>query len=194
MKSNQKRIEFNELQNGKNRNFKSIIEDLDEKDVPLMTELDEYLDDIQFKETKSKGSIKIKDIQNIIYGGMSSRFWMLRKHIISIGKEDFETVPFNSWNCLTLQMSNRDIDLVIRNDDEMEKVLKFLIYNMKTLDGSKNSALKLIKAMREEKVKQLYVCPVRKTHDKKKEVEIDKEVEFIIFQKVFFKYKILKIR
>jgi hypothetical protein len=114
-----------------------------------MTELDETLDDVQFKESKSKGSIVIKDIQNIIYGGMSSRFWMYRKHIISMRKEDLKIVPFNSWNCITLQMSNRDVDLVIRNDDHMEMVLKFLIYNMKTLDGSKNSALKLIKAMRE---------------------------------------------
>ena len=41
-------------------------------------------------------------------------------------------------------MSNRDVDLVIRNDSDMEMVLKFLIFNLKTLDGNKNSALKLI--------------------------------------------------
>ena len=47
-------------------------------------------------------------------------------------------------------MSNRDIDLVIRNDEDMEKILKFLIYNLKTLDGSKDSALKLIQKMNDE--------------------------------------------
>ena len=69
---------------------------------------------------------------------------MLRKHINSTDKEDLKDQPFYSWNCITLQMSNRDVDLVIRNDDDMEKLLKFLIYNLKTVDGAKNSALKLI--------------------------------------------------
>ena len=81
---------------------------------------------------------------------MSSRFWMLRKHIISMTKKELVNVPFNSWNCITLCMSNRDIDLVIRNDEDMEKILKFLIYNLKTLDGSKDSALKLIQKMNDE--------------------------------------------
>ena len=78
---------------------------------------------------------------------MSSRFWMLRKHIISMSKKDLKNVPFNSWNCITLQISNRDVDLVIRNDSDMEKFLKFLIYNLKTLDGTRDSASKLIKIM-----------------------------------------------
>jgi len=53
-----------------------------------MTELDETIDDLKFKETKSKGSCSVKDIQNFIYGGMSSRFWMLRKHIITMTKKE----------------------------------------------------------------------------------------------------------
>jgi hypothetical protein len=73
---------------------------------------------------------------------------MLRKHIMNSDTEDMEDLPFYSWNCLTLQMSHRDVDLVIRNDNDMEKVLKFLIYNLKTLDGSKNSALKMIEIVR----------------------------------------------
>ena len=30
----------------------------------------------------SSGSCKISDIQAIIYGGLSSRFWMFRKHLM----------------------------------------------------------------------------------------------------------------
>lgn len=69
---------------------------------------------------------------------------MLRKHIINSDLEDMDKLPFYSWNCLTLQMSHRDVDLVIRDDRDMEKVIKFLIYSLKTLDGSKDTATKLI--------------------------------------------------
>lgn len=47
----------------------------------LPTELDEEIDQIEFKESRSSGSCYIDDIQCIIYGPLSSRFWMLRKHI-----------------------------------------------------------------------------------------------------------------
>lgn len=39
------------------------------------------MEDENFKEFKSSGSCRIEDIQGIIFGGLSSRFWMLRKHI-----------------------------------------------------------------------------------------------------------------
>ena len=58
-------------------------------------------------------------------------------------------------------MSNRDIDLVIRNEEDMERIIKFLIYNLKTVDGTKDSAVKLIEKMKYEKIKSLSICPVR---------------------------------
>jgi hypothetical protein len=67
-------------------------------------------------------------------------------------------------------MSNRDVDLVIRNDDDMEKVLKFLIYNLKTVDGAKNSALKLIQRVTQERLKTASRCPVRGSLDPSKEI------------------------
>ena len=70
-------------------------------------------------------------------------------------------------------MSNRDIDLVIRNEEDMEKVIKFLIYNLKTVDGTKDSAVKLIEKMKDEKIKSLSLCPVRQTYDKRKEIDIN---------------------
>lgn len=36
---------------------------------------------VEFKEFRSKASCKLSDIRGFIYGGFSSRFWMLRKHI-----------------------------------------------------------------------------------------------------------------
>lgn len=49
----------------------------------------EHLDKIQncFVTKVSNSSCKIEDITGIIYGGISSRFWLYRKHIIC---QDFE--------------------------------------------------------------------------------------------------------
>jgi len=48
-------------------------------------------------------------------------------------------MPFYSWNCLTLCLKHREVDLVIPNEQDMQKVLKFLIWKLKTVDGLKNS-------------------------------------------------------
>ena len=78
-------------------------------------------------------------------GGFSSRFWMLRKHFNSIKPEDYANyVPFYSWECLTIDIGSRDVDLVIRSEKNMESILKFFISKMRTLDGLKGSANKLL--------------------------------------------------
>lgn len=61
---------------------------------------------------------------------MSSRFWMLRKHIITTPKEKLDQLPFYSWNCITLQLKTRDVDLVIRSEERMRDFIYFLIYNL----------------------------------------------------------------
>lgn len=72
---------------------------------------------VQFKLTRSSASCKIEEIQSFIYGGFSSRFWMLRKHINCMTTNEFKNnAPFKSWNCITLRLGRRDVDLVI--DDE----------------------------------------------------------------------------
>lgn len=119
---------------------------------------------------------------------------MLRKHFNNTDKEEMNKLPFYSWNCITLQMKHRDVDLVIRNESDMEKVIKFLIYNLKTVDGAKNSALKLIKIVREDKLSQLSRCPIRGSIDPFKEIILNQQVEWEIYNKVYFKYKILKFR
>ena len=66
-----------------------------------------------FKIKKSAASCKIDDIVGFIYGGQSSRFWMLRKYLISIPAKEDKLIALRSWNCITLQLKNRDVDLVI---------------------------------------------------------------------------------
>ena len=110
----------------------------------LNTELDEQVDQIQFTDKDSGASCRVNDIKGIIFGGVSSRFWMLRKHISSLNGKDLKSLPFFAWECLTLQLNNRDIDLVIRNPTSMELLLKFLIYQLKTVDGNRDTALPIL--------------------------------------------------
>jgi len=46
----------------------------------------EIRDFVDFETKKSNASCRIKDIQSFIYGGISSRFWMYRKHTNFIDK------------------------------------------------------------------------------------------------------------
>jgi len=52
-------------------------------------------------------------------------------------------LPFYSWQCITLQLEKRYIDLVIKNDSEMFKLIKLLVYKTDTMDGNRGSALRL---------------------------------------------------
>ena len=103
------------------------------------SELDESRDQIKFEETISSASCLVSDIQAIIFGGQSSRFWMLRKHINSMSPKQLKNLPFYSWNCITLQLKNRDVDLVIKHGKHMRTFLEYLVYKMRTLDGIKDS-------------------------------------------------------
>ena len=60
-----------------------------------------------------------EEINAIIFGGQSSRFWVLRKHINSLETRQLKDLPFYSWECLTLVLDDRDVDLVIKNEKEM---------------------------------------------------------------------------
>ena len=49
-------------------------------------------------------------------------------------------VPFYAWECLTIQLKNREIDLVIRNEKDMDDLLLVLVTAMNTVDGNRDSA------------------------------------------------------
>jgi len=48
---------------------------------------DGLIDEFDYVQVKSKGSCLISEITGFLYGGFSTRFWMLRKHINSLGRE-----------------------------------------------------------------------------------------------------------
>ena len=57
-----------------------------------------------------------------MYGPLSSRFWLLRKHICSMKLSDIQKtgLPFYSWQCITILLpEHKQINLVIEDDDSM---------------------------------------------------------------------------
>ena len=96
---------------------------------------------------------------------------MLRKHINSIPISNFQSgeFPFYSWECITIINKYREVNLVIKNEDEMMKLIAFLIYTLKTNDGKRNSAIQQLKNKNWEEVQNYY-------------------------RSVLLKYKIIKLR
>ena len=69
---------------------------------------------------------------------------MLRKHVNSMNKKELQDVPLHSWNCITLHLGRRDVDLVIKEEHHMQIFIKYLVYSLCTLDGIRNSAKELL--------------------------------------------------
>ena len=96
--------------------------------------------DEDFKSQTSSSSCYLSDITGIIFGGLSSRFWILRKHFNSMSLGELKYIPFFSWQCFTLCMNHRDVHLIVSNEQVMDDFLLVLIYALNTVDGTKGSA------------------------------------------------------
>jgi hypothetical protein len=125
--------------------------------------------DYGFSESTSKSSFRLEDVKGFIYGGLSSRFWMMRKQLNYIKKKSEINHPFYSWQCISLQLDHRDIDLVIKDDKEMAMFLRLLAFSLVTLDGKRDSAQPLINALLEREIKLIqketgkgFVSPVKR--------------------------------
>lgn len=146
-------------------------------------------DDAEYQWVPSSATCDIADIEGIVYGGRSSRFWIFRKHMISMEPEcmrcDSQKVgaacafPFFAWQCITLQISGRSVDLVIKDDRDMNVFLRFLVQALNTVDGYVNSAQFYIEASalnevaRREKVLNKKILARRKTVRLKGDEEYD---------------------
>ena len=97
---------------------------------------------VHYEYKKSSCSTPLDKIVGIIYGGLSSRFWLYRKHMnyMSFSSVKNGQAAFYAWQCITLQLENREIDLVIPDDNDMDCLIEVLVEAMNTVDGCKNSA------------------------------------------------------
>lgn len=60
-----------------------------------------------YKQIKSSASCSFDQIESITFGGVSSRFWLFRKHLNSMKQNDSDNkkenkTPFYAWNCLSI--------------------------------------------------------------------------------------------
>ena len=78
---------------------------------------------------------------------------------------DEKNYPFFPWECITIQLKHRDIDLVIKDEHHMRMVLRYLIYTLNSIDGNKDSSIPL----------QTYIFKQRKSALVKKKVTFSEQ-------------------
>ena len=105
-----------------------------------------------------------------------------------------DMVPFKSWECISLQLGNRDIDLVIPNQNDMDDLIAVVVKNMNTVDGNQGSAQVIEKQINKLKKKH---NEQHHRHDYDDDIELnlmsDKE-RFQLIKTTCFKYKIMRLR
>ena len=119
---------------------------------------------------------------------------MLRKHFNLMKVEELGNLPLYSWQCLTLQLGNRDVDLVIKDEKEMDRFLKFLIHNLRTLDGNRGSANKLLDVMNKQSEEHHKTQAKTRKISETVRANLDLTNEHTVFRKVHLKYLIMRLR
>jgi len=61
-----------------------------------------------------------------------------------------ESMPFFAWQCLSITLSHRDVDLVIKDEKEQNNLVKYLIYKLNTIDGRAGSAKPILDILEQE--------------------------------------------
>ena len=71
---------------------------------------------------------------------------MLRQGInrMIIEECDESRIPFFCWECITIELQNKDIDIIIRNEFEMQIFLKVMILELDSVNG-KSGSLKSVR-------------------------------------------------
>ena len=90
---------------------------------------------------KTQDDFLLSDIQGFIYGGQSSRFWMLRKFINSFQFNNLDNIPFYPWQCITLQFKHREEAFVIEDEKNAFYMIEYLLYELNSIDGIRDTAV-----------------------------------------------------
>lgn len=117
--------------------------------------LDEnFVEGEDYELVLSSASTPLDKIQGIIFGGLSSRFWMLRKHMncYNVRQTMEGKTPFYAWQCISLQLKNREIDLVIPDDQDMDRLIMVIVQAINTVDGNRDSVNKCSKTLKYQKM------------------------------------------
>lgn len=171
--------------------------------------------------------MNIDDIEAFNFGGFSSRFWIFRKHMISMEYDSMKmdnqrpggrcNFPFFSWQCITITVAGRTIDLVLKHDKDMELLLRFLTVALNTVDGRRGTAewyaqsAQHYEIIRQEKRLNRKIQKIRDqtvlqddeefeewlelqhlTDEQKHQIFLDKKKE--ILRQTMFKYMLMRVR
>ena len=107
---------------------------------------------------------------------------------IKLGKE-----PFYAWQCLTLQLSNRDIYLVIKNEKMMSDMIKLLISSLNTIDGTKGSAEGIKQALYKKRFADIRKQINKPIEDWRKKQAMN-QVDHELMRKVYLKFLLIRVR
>jgi len=125
--------------------------------------------------------------------------------------------PFFAWQCITLQIKGRCVDLVIKDDNAMNLFLRFLVQALNTMDGHQDSAQFFIDAAtineieRRERKLNKRVLKIRKVTPLADDEEYDDSLELKrlhdyeqrtikedmakeIYRQTMFKYLLMRVR
>ena len=91
-----------------------------ENEDDLKKILDSEKPDFELKRS-SESSFDLRDIESFTFGPFTSRFWMLRKHIMNLNKRDLKKdAAFYAWDCICLSFKYKpDIYLIIKSEEIM---------------------------------------------------------------------------
>ena len=94
-----------------------------------------------YERIKSKTSTPIKDISAFLFGPSGSRFWLLRKHIISMKQGDIlKGLQFYSWQCITLMLKEgKQANFVIQDESQMQLLVRYLLLALRSIDGQRGT-------------------------------------------------------
>ena len=90
-----------------------------------------------------------------------------------------------------MTLGHRDVDLVIKNDKDMDRLLKFLIYKMQTIDGIKGSSIKILEVLNKQRIKILRKKQKNGKISTDEKHQMTMKNEYNLYRKVMLKYKIM---
>lgn len=102
-------------------------------------------------------------------------------------------MPFYAWECVTLVLKDREIDLVIPNEQRMNQFLKLISYKIQALDGTKDSAVKLKNEIFKKRCRNMKKSFTKDISEESKK-NLLKEINHQIMMKTMMRYTIMKVR
>lgn len=91
--------------------------------------------------------INVRDIEDFMFGGLSSRFWIL-KNFINLQKDTNLPYSMLCWNMISIKLRNSErlIDLIIPSEEQMNLLIMFLLHQIyktnRSLSQNQNNIIK----------------------------------------------------